>query len=232
MNQTHTPRRLGLIGGLGPGATIHYYQRIVELAARRSLVPNLVIAHADINRALALVRDDDRAGLADYLAGFAGDLRRAGAEFGAIAAVTPHICWPELAARAQLPLVSMLDETARAGAARGLRRVALFGTRFVIESKLFGALTGVDVVTPRPDEIDAIHKVYVEIVATGRGLPEHESGLRRLAHELCRRDGVEAIILAGTELSLVFHEGNTDFPAIDCAQIHIEALVQQMASRD
>jgi aspartate racemase len=34
------------------------------------------------------------------------------------------------------------------------------------------------------------------------------------------------VVLAGTELSLVFNEGNTDFPHLDCARLHIEAIVR------
>jgi len=106
--------------------------------------------------------------------------------------------------------------------------VALFGTRFTIESKLFGKLDDIDVVQPSPEEIDYIHRTYIDIVNTGRGSTTQEAGLRKLANTLCRRDNVEAIVLAGTELNLIFNDANTDFPAVDCAHAHIDGIIRQL----
>jgi aspartate racemase len=97
--------------------------------------------------------------------------------------------------------------------------VALFGTRFTIESDFFGALGDVEVVRPSPEETDYIHRTYIEIVNAGRGPMSQETGLRNLANTLCRRDNVEAIVLAGTELNLIFNNGNTDFPTIDSSAV-------------
>jgi aspartate racemase len=146
----------------------------------------------------------------------------------AIAAVTPHVCFVEMAQQSRLPVINLLDEIVGEIASRGLKRVALFGTRFTIESDLFGYLNGFDVVRPRPEEIDYIHDAYVEIVNSGRGSEKHEAGLRRIAHTLCERDGAQTIVLAGTELSLVFDDANTDFPAIDCMRVHIGAIMRRL----
>ena len=229
MSTIREQRCLGIIGGLGVGATVQYYQSIVDACTKRGLTPRLFIAHADVARVLANVRDGDLVELARYVAGFAESLVAAGADIGAIAAVTPHICLPHILEHTQLPLVNLLDETVREIKVRGFRRVALFGTRFTIESKLFGKLDKIDVVQPTPEEIDYIHRTYIEIVNAGRGSTTQEVGLRKLANTLSRRDNVEAIVLAGTELNLIFNDANTDFPAIDCARAHIDGIVRQLA---
>jgi aspartate racemase len=54
--------------------------------------------------------------------------------------------------------------------------------------------------------------------------------LRKLAHTFIARDGAETILIAGTDLSTVFNDNNTDFPAIDCARIHIEAIMRRLLS--
>lgn len=224
-----TQKTLGLLGGLGVGATVLYYEGITSRAARRGFVPNLVISHAHASMALALVtagRIDD---LAAYLAGFANRLAAAGADLLAIPAITPHICIAELQRLTPLPFVDILDVTAAAIRARGLQRIALFGTRFTIEQKLFGRLTGFDIVTPQPTEVDEIHDIYVAIATSGHGTDAQQARLRKLAHTLCRRDGVEAIVLAGTDLNLVFNDTNTDFPAVDCANAHIDAIVAALS---
>jgi aspartate racemase len=216
-------RCIGLIGGLGVGATVHYYQELAKAHAGRGRVLNLVMAHADVNRVLGAAQACDKAGLAEYLAGLIARLANAGAEFVAIPAVTPHICIAELLKLSRLPIVNPIAELQREIETRGWRRVALFGTRFSMESGLFGLLHGVEVVAPSLAEIDFVHQTYLQLVSAGAGSQEQRESLSRLAHELMER--VEAVILAGTELALVFNESNTDFPHLDCARLHLNAIV-------
>lgn len=218
----------GLIGGLGVGATVIYYQALTDACAARGIVPRLTIAHANAPTALAHVQAGRIADLAAYLAGFIREVAAAGAAFAAIPAITPHICRAELKAQSPLPLVDILDVTAAALRRRELRRVALFGTRFTIESRLFGALGDVDVAAPHTSEVDEIHRIYLDLAQKGRCSAADEARLREIAHTLCRRDGVEAIVLAGTDLNLIFDESTAGFPALDCAAAHIAAIVERM----
>jgi aspartate racemase len=188
----------------------------------------MTIAHAHARTALAHVQADRITGLADYLAGFVRELHAAGAMFAAVPAITPHICRVHLKAQAALPLVDMLDVTAKHLRNRKLARVALFGTKFTIDSRLFGALEGMDVVRPHDGEVDEIHRIYLELATKGCCTQEDEARLNEIARTLCRRDNVEAIVLAGTDLNLVFNETNAGFPAVDCAAAHIAAIVEEM----
>jgi len=114
--------------------------------------------------------------------------------------------------------------------ARSAQRVAVFGTRFVIESDLYGMAPGVEIVRPQPSEIDTIHTTYVELAARGEASAEQHRILTTLAHTLRERDQVDAIIFAGTDLSLLFNDANTDFPAIDCAALHLAAILRGLLS--
>src|SRR5262245_54336908 len=210
-------KHFGLIGGLGVGATVLYYEAIAAGCAKREIIPRLTIAHAHAPTALALVQAGRIVDLASYLASFVRDLAAAGASFFAIPAITPHICRAQLQAQVALPMVDILSITASRLAQRQLSRVALFGTRFTIESTLFGALAASDVVRPRQVEIDEIHRIYLGLATQGQISAADAARLRELARTLERRDGVEAIVLAGTDLNLVFNEENAGFTAIDCA---------------
>jgi aspartate racemase len=219
---------LGLIGGLGVGATILYYQELVKAHTTREAVPNFLIIHADVNRVLKHAVARETAQLADYLAQLLRRLSQGGAEVGVIPAVTPHICAIELSQRSPIPLVNLVTVIAQGIHERGFKRVALFGTRFTIETRMFGQLTGVEVVTPKAHEIDFIHQIYLEIVSAGRGNEEQRRGLRQLAHTIMERDQVEAIVFAGTELALLFDESNTDFAHVDGARLHWNAIMQEL----
>ncbi len=217
-----------MIGGLGVGATVYYYQELVKAHAARGCVPNLLILHADVNRVLKYAAAGDTAQIAEDFLNLFHRLTAAGAQVAAIPAATPHLCAPELIQRSPIPLVSLVDEIVREVRARELERVALFGTRFTIETGLFGRLREVDVVVPRPSEIDFIHQTYLELVNLGSGTEQQYRGFHQLAHLLIERDGIEAIILAGTELSLVFNRTNTDFPHIEGARLHLQAIMEQL----
>jgi aspartate racemase len=208
-------RNLGLIGGLGPGATVQYYQQLAKGKPGETL-----IIHADMDRVREAVERNDLEGLAGYLAGLIERLAAGGAKVAAISAVTPHICIRQLEKISVLPLVDITKAIAAEVRERGYRRVALFGTRFVVESRMFGLLDGIEVVVP--EQIATIHDCYMRIV---NGETEPRATLSRIAHEL----PVDAIVLAGTDLALVYDESNTDFPHVDCVRAHIHAILDALA---
>jgi aspartate racemase len=216
---------LGLVGGLGVGATVHYYQALANAHERVQKPLRLVIVNADVRRVLADVQANRLQDLTTYLNSILLQLEKAGATFGAIPAVTPHICFAELLARSPWPLINLL-EVARESIAD--RRVALFGTRFTIQTNLFGALPESTTIRPLPDEIDQIHEIYSRTASQGTGSEVDRQILTTLAHALIARESLDAIVLAGTDLTLLFDESNTSFPAIDCARLHIDAILKQL----
>jgi aspartate racemase len=210
------------------GATIHYYDNLVKGCEGRGLTLDIVITNAYTPRVFQYVEAKDRDGLANYLNKYIHRMKAAGAELAAIPAVTPHFCIHELLATSPLPIVSIFDPLRDELARRTVRRVSSFGTRFVIESDFFGALADVEIVRPRPDEIDLIHSTYVDLAAAGKACPEKRAKLTAIAQTLVQRDGVETIILAGTDLTLLFDESTAEFPCVDCAGAHIGEILKRL----
>jgi aspartate racemase len=221
---------VGIVGGLGVGATVHYYEKITAACKARGVVPDLVIIHADVDRGQVFVRDGELDALADYLASFIDRLGAAGAKAAVLPAVTPHICIAELTARIRLPLINIVDTIGSELRTRKLKRVALFGTTFTMEGSLWGQLSGVEILKPQPDEIAFVGKAYQRILDTQNGNADDTAGLRLIAADLQRRDGVEAILLAGTDLAVIFDEATAGFPCIDVARVHIDAIVERLTA--
>ena len=218
----------GLTLLLGVGAAVHYYQNLAKAHASRGLSLDMVMVHAETDRVFEYVQAGDRVGLAEYLAGFARRLKSAGAEFVAIPAVTPHFWVRELVEISPLPILSIIDPLVKEIELRKAKHVAVFGTRFVIESKLFGLVEGVEFCQPTVEEVKYIHAIYKELAQSGKGTEEQFTGLTRLAQTLQERDKADVILMAGTDLALLFNEANTEFPAIDCAALHIEQILKSM----
>ena len=207
-----------------------YYKALVDAHLALGLSPRLLMVHADVRYVMSKAAARETKELAEYLAGLLKQLALGGAEIASIPAFSPQVCAAELAAIAPLPLISLLDAISTAVAKKRLDRVALFGARVTMETRLFGRLSDTEVVMPTQDEVDLIAATYVRVVEEARASDEDFKLLRTLAHTLIERERLDGIVLAGTDLAFVFNPSNTDFPHIDGARVHIEAIMQQICS--
>ncbi len=229
MAQQSSPPTFGLVAGLGVGAGVFYYRSLVAAHLARGLSPSLLMVHADVRRVLSLATARKSQELADYLAGLLQQLANGGAKIATIPAFSPQVCAKELAASSPLPLINILDVIVDEVVRRKLQRIAIFGARVTMETKLFGRLEHrADVVSPTAQEIDQVNEVYVRIVETEQASREDYELLRNLAHTLVKRERLDAILLAGTDFSFVFNSTNTDFPHLDGARAHIDAIMNEI----
>jgi aspartate racemase len=224
---------VGLVGGLGPESTIDYYRRILAAWARTApgSSPSILIDSLDVGRGLHLT-EHDRAGLLEYLLDSLGRLARAGVDFAAMAANTPHVVFDELAARSPVPLVSIVETCADAAARRGLRRLALLGTRFTMAAPMYPEVfgrRGVEVVAPREAERLWLHARYVGELLKGDFRDETRRGVVALVERLRDEEGVDAVVLGGTELPLLLGAAEVaGLPTLDTAELHVEAIVARL----
>ena len=222
-------RTFGLVSGLGVGAGMFYYKALVDAHLALGLTPRLLMVHADVRYVLAQATARQTTRLAEYLAGLLKQLARGGAEIAAIPAFAPQVCAAELAAISPLPLISLLDAIADEVARKRFRRVAIFGARVTMETQMFGKLSNIEVLTPAADELDAVAETYSRIVEQASASEEDFGGLRAIAHRLIERERLDGIVLAGTDLAFVFNPANTDFPHVDGARAHVEAIMRRIA---
>ena len=136
-------------------------------------------------------------------------LHRAGAEFGLLAANTPHLVFDDLQRQSPIPLISIVAVTCAAAKGRGLKRVALFGTRFTMTAPLYPDIfskEGIAVVIPEPAEQDYIHEKYLGELVNGIFLPETREGLLAIVDRMARQNSIDGVILGGTELPLILRQ--------------------------
>ena len=97
-----------------------------------------------------------------------------------------------------------------------------------METQLFGSLSDTEIITPARDEVDLIADAYVRVVERAHASDEDFNLLRRLAHTLIERERLDGIVLAGTDLAFVFNPDNTDFPHVDGARVHVDAIMREI----
>ena len=151
-------------------------------------------------------------------------LNDGGAQIGTIPAFSPQICARELREITPIPLIDLLDAIVAEIDRQKVRRLSIFGTRVTMETEL-------DIVTPTPRETDTLSGIYQRIVEGEGASPDEYATLRALAHALVERGELDAILLAGTDLTFVFTPDNTDSLHLDGARIHIDAIMERLAPK-
>ena len=227
-------KTLGLIGGTGPESTIEYYRLLIakyrEQADGNS--PPLIINSVNIKPLLEWMTAGELGKVTDYLAAEFEKLHQAGADFAALTANTPHIVFDELQRRSRLPLVSIVEATRDHVQKLGLTTVALFGTRFTMQASFYPEVfsrTGVKLVTPNDEEQNYIHEIYLGELLKDVFRPETRAKLLRVADAMKARDGIEAVILGGTELPLLLRDPeHNGLLLLDPPHIHVDRLIAEM----
>ncbi len=230
---------IGIIGGIGPESTIDYYRLFISTYRERRPdggYPPVVINSIDLARALKLVSSNDLAGLAAYMLEEVRRLARAGATHGLLSSNTPHIVFDEIRRASPIPLISIVETTCRAAAERKLKRVGLFGTRFTMQGgfyqKVF-AREGIAVAIPESGDQEFIHDTYLNELVNGVVLAATRERYIAIARRMKKEQGIEALILGGTELPLLLRDAiGIGMMLLDTARLHVEAAVSELLSEE
>src|SRR5207302_5875757 len=186
--------------------------------------------------------------MADFLLSEIEKLPRAGAEFGIIAANTPHIVFDEVKARSPIPFISIVEASRDYAKSRNFKRLALFGTRYTMRADFYQkvfARESIELVVPEPKDQDYIHEKYFAELVPGKFLPETRTGLLAIIDRMKAKieppsqnatparssgePGIDGVILAGTELPLILRgESHNGVALLDTGKIHCQAAVDAM----
>lgn len=225
-------RILGVVGGVGPESTLDYYRRLLDGYHARvgpQSHPPLLIDSLDggliIPRLIAGDLDPVRAAVAHAVE----QLAAGGAGLALVASVATHAVYDAVAPGAPIPMLSIVEATCRAAVAAGIRRPALFGTRVAVEGAYFARpfdAAGVTLVRPAEAERTWIHDVYIGELVQGVFRDETRTRLLDILAALVKAEGVDGVILGGTELSLILPNPEyLGIPVLNAAAIHVaEAL--------
>jgi len=227
----------GIIGGIGPESTQEYYRLIIASYRRRKgdgSYPRVIVNSIDLKTVVDLMGANRLVELADHLLGELRRLERAGADFGALAANTPHIVFDTLRRESPIPLISIVEVTRQAAEALGLKRIGLFGTRYTMQGRFYPevfAPAGITLVTPEAGEQDYIHEKYMTELVNGVFLPDTRQGLMDIVERMRTREGIEGVILGGTELPLILRDvEDGEVPFLDTTRLHVEQIVARLLS--
>lgn len=221
-------RRIGVVGGVGPAATILYYRLLIDGArARGGGIPEIVIDSLDLDEIERYLGRRDLDSLEQRLVRSVAGLGQAGCDSVAIACNAMHLAYGRVAARVAAPMVNLIDAVLDETVRRGYRTVGLLASTFVVTSGIYRdplEAKGIRCLIPGEAGQDWIMKTILgdlqePVVPAG-------TVARLLQNVADLRDrGAEAVILGCTDLPVAITEANSPIPVLDTAQIHVDAVL-------
>ncbi len=225
-------KRIGILGGLGPEATIDYYRLIIDgyRAQSKGNAPEIVVYSMNLNDFPDI---NERDKVIAWFAKALEALHKAGAEFAVIAANTPHIVYDDLKRLSPIPLLSIVEETCRAVKGLNLKRVGLLGTKVTMSSDFYQKAFlqhDITVVVPTSQEQDYINnKLFTEIMYN-KIVNSTREGLLKIVKRMIDDDGIDGVILGCTELPLILTTDEFGIPFLNTTKIHVNSVVRYCLS--
>ncbi len=217
---------------MGPLSTIPYYQGTVygvRARTRDDFFPDLTIESVNVFEILEMCAREDYEAITERLLGAVRNLAAAGCDFAVLTANTSHIVFDRLQAVSPLPLLSIVEATAREAVRRGVRTVALLGTRFTMTRDFYKqpfVREGIRVVVPTAEEMVAVDRAITEELELGIVRDETLARFQGIIERMAREDGAENVILGCTELPLLLNDANSPIPCLNTVEIHVAEIVE------
>jgi aspartate racemase len=221
-------RKIGLIGGLSWASTARYYQLLNEAARDRMgglhSAP-LLIESLDFAEVARCTTADDWDCAASQIAGAAQRLEAAGAQALLICANSMHKVYDQVAGAVGVPVLHIADAVGETMKADGVRSAALIGTSNVMLERYYRQkLVGYGVsLLPADAELAArIDRIVYDELVVGKPSREAERYMKSELTDIAK-EGVQAVVLACTELEMIVDVRANVLPIYDCTRIHAQA---------
>lgn len=224
-------RIIGIIGGMGPDATVDLYREIIRLtpaAEDQDHVPVLIYSNPQIpdrTKAILCGGDDPL----PQLIHTAQVLEKAGAGILIAPCNTAHFFLPGVQAHVSVPILSMIRETCKAFLIQipGGKIVGLLSSTGTARSGIYAtvfAQSGVKVLVPDDAGQALVHSGIYDFVKAGKMGPEPKRIFESAGARLVK-DGAQSVILGCTEIPLAFDEHGAGYPTLNPTRILAQAAV-------
>ncbi len=199
-------KTLGILGGLGPAASVLFYKLITEHTAASCDADHLNIilmsAANTPDRSRFIMGKSDTSPL-PFMIEDVQKLISVGAEIIAIPCNTAHYFFEEIQKSSPVPVLNIVEETvalAKKAGAASIGILATTGTVLAGAYQLAAEKAGISCILPEKEDQEALmHLIYDEIKTAGT--PNYDK-FYAIADRLLKR-GADMLILGCTELSLI-----------------------------
>lgn len=223
-------KTIGLIGGLTWYSTVEYYKLLNELMNKRLggvHAAKIILHSVDFAEIKVLTEQQDWDGIAAIICKAAKGVESAGAHCLMIGANTMHNIADKVQAAINIPVIHIADAAGDAIKAKGLKKVALLGTKYTMQmdfykNKLAGR--GIETIIPGEASIEYVNNSIYNEFSKGVFLPETKKQYMQIIKELIHR-GAEGVIFGCTEIPILIKQEDCAIPVFDTGIIHSMAAI-------
>ena len=230
-------KKIGMLGGMSWESTLNYYKAINEgvkgaLGGLHSA--KVILSSVDFDEIEKLQHASNWDETARILSQEAQAVERAGADFLIICTNTMHKVLPQIQEHINIEVLHIADATAQVLLNNGVNKVALLGTKFTMvedfyKNRLIDKF-GIDVVTPKEEEMNLIHQVIYDELCLGVCKESSREEYIKIIERMQEEDEVQGVILGCTEIAMLIKPEDVSLRTYDTTLIHAQAAVDRAIS--
>jgi aspartate racemase len=224
-------KTIGLIGGMSWESSAEYYRIINETVKERLgglHSARCIIYSTEFAEIEALQHQGEWERLTSLMIDYALRLEGAGADCILICTNTMHKMAGEVQERIAIPLLHIADAAGKEVVAKGLRTVALLGTKFTMEEDFYKERLRetytLEVIIPADRDRELIDRVIYDELCRGIIKESSREDFKEIIERLMTL-GAEGVILGCTEIPLLITQEDMEIPLFDTTSLHARAAV-------
>ena len=229
MKNISTKHKIGIIGGMGPEATILLMARIIQLTDASDdsdHVPLIVESNTQVPSRIEAIIDGTGESPEPELVRMAKSLESCGAMALAMPCNTAHYYASAIEEAVSIPLLNMVDLTAKQISTQALPNstVGVLSSPAVAITELFDdALSSYELKTIYPNDQDLILDA-IRSIKKGNKIDDVYETLKDAASELTDR-GADLILIACSELSLAIEHLDSSYIVVDSMDVLARSVI-------
>jgi aspartate racemase len=226
-------KKIGIIGGLGPESTILYYRQLIVKYQERDNrnTPVILIYSINLSEFFRCQELGDHAFQQSMLKKGVESLTAAGVDLIAIAANTPHMFFEEVAKDAKVPLISIVEETAKETLAYSAsKRAGLLGTKFTMEGSFYPDVFkkyGIEVFVPERADLQIVNTIIYNELVKGIVHEHSRKKIYSIIDRMAEAYSIDTLILGCTELPLILEGEHNGIIMLDTVRIHVRSIINR-----
>ena len=232
-------KKIGIIGGMSPESTIHYYERIYRQVNEREgglTSPELGMESVNMAEIEKMMNDNEWDRIAFEMAVRAKILENGGAKYIAMASNTIHKVSDFVESQINIPIIHIADCVAKKCLSNGITNVGLIGTEITmtenfLKDKLYK--NGLSVYTPNNlKDINEIDRIIFKELCKGKIEENSKRYIISVINNMIGKYNIDGIILGCTELEMLIKQEDLNIPIFDTTQSHIDSIVDYCLEKD
>ena len=227
-------QHIGIVACSAEGAALCYRTICVEGAelVGKHGHPEVSMHTFSLAQFMAPIYQDDWRSVGSLMLASAWKLASIGADFLICPDNTIHQALPYIESRLPLPWLHIADVVADEAVRRGFRKLALTGTKYLVESDVYPdrlATRGLEYARPTASDREEANRVIFDELVNSEFKPESVASFQRMIERL-KADGCDAVVLGCTEIPLIINDANSPLPTLDSTRLLARAALRRAAS--